>query len=403
MMKNKTNSAKTMLFASLIAVMILPVSTLDMAYAATTDEIKTAEEKIEEFKQRALRDNRIPSDELLERVGDKWLSEYKNEEHFEKEERDVKRYVERNSEKGDLNQENAEYITKIQNFETITNSIGDGHEIVLLVAELEKINNMYNPSEPVRKYHDWIATQYEVQDSSKEIHERLLEIIGDKVYLDLVTKHASNFNQLAENGSVPSNLMKSDPDYWNFVIMKNYCKEDPKCNVEQLIHQPGSTEEEITEFQENEANTTNVILDLWNYILPEAFAIWNKVHVNYIMTAVIDLEACRYFNCYESWYDGANLGSASIDIVSYDAPAEHVWSTYDMTFYGTACDTHGGSEIIISEIDTTPYLAHRLTSSLAENDLDYNNCVFTSSTSTATRDWVVGILVESDGSYYWAP
>jgi hypothetical protein len=397
-MYNTKTKIKTILFASLIAAMILPFSTMDFAEA-----VKSNDSKINEFKQKALRDNEIPSSELLERVGDQWLSSYRDAQHFDEEENTVKRFVERNLQKNDLNKNNAILITKIQNFETITNTVGNGHEIVLLVAELEKANNSYNPSEPVSKYHAWAATQYTVPDTLEEVSDKLLEIVGDKKFTNLAKKQANNFNSLAELGSVPSDMMKSDPEYWNFIIMQNYCEEDPECDVTVLKQQPGATDEEINDVQRKVGNKTDVSFNLWDYILPEVFAAWHKVQVNYTMTAVINLESCRYFNCYESWYDGSNTGAEDIDHSSYDSPSEHVWSTKDMSFYGTVCDTYGGSETVISEVDTTPYLATILETSLAENDVDYNNCAVTSNTSTATHDWVVGILVESPGSYYWAP
>ena len=92
--------------------MIFPFSSMDLAFAQADNSAK-----IEEFKQKALRDNVIPTSELLERVGDKWLTDYRDAEHFENEQSAVSRYVERNSDQSGLNGDNAKLITSIQNFE----------------------------------------------------------------------------------------------------------------------------------------------------------------------------------------------------------------------------------------------------------------------------------------------
>jgi len=150
-----------------------------------------------------------------------------------------------------------------------------------------------------------------------------------------------------------------------------------------------------------EQSIADVIFNLWDYILPEAHAAWVKNYVNYTMFASIGLEACYYNNCYESWYDSTNTNAQSIDHDQYDSPSEHVYRYYDMTFYGSVCDTYSGSETIISDIDTTPYLAQSLETSLAEDDDSINTCSTTTNISEADHDWVVGILVESAGSFYW--
>jgi len=57
---------KTVLFVSLIVAMIMPFSATDMAFAESSTDVK-----INEYKQKALRDNEVPYDELLQRVDDK--------------------------------------------------------------------------------------------------------------------------------------------------------------------------------------------------------------------------------------------------------------------------------------------------------------------------------------------
>ena len=98
-------------------------------------------------------------------------------------------------------------------------------------------------------------------------------------------------------------------------------------------------------------------------------------------------------------------GAYSIDHDSYGDPdLEHVYSGEYMYFYGRVCDTYTGSETVISEVETTPYLAQSLQNNLSDDDIDYNSCVSASYyNSSSSHDWMVGILVESPGSYYWTP
>jgi len=48
-------------------------------------------------------------------------------------------------------------------------------------------------------------------------------IVGDKTLVNLAKKQAQSFNELAENGNVPNELMMSDVDYWTFLIIMNLC------------------------------------------------------------------------------------------------------------------------------------------------------------------------------------
>ena len=347
------------------------------------------------------RKKEVPYEELLKRVGYKWLSNYKDARHFEKSEEAVNKFVERNKVKDDVDRENAKLIAKTHNFETITESVGHGHEIVLLVAQLEKTKGKYNPSEAVLKYHNWIEGQYTVPITKAEINDKLTEILGDKRFVNLAKKHANNFNKLAELGSVPIELFISDEDYWGEISHIASCERNSECDVDALKHQPGATQKEIERIQQIEAEINDVSFDLWDVVLPEAYA-WTKVQVSYDLYAKIQLGGCYYNNCYETW-NKITTGADSIDHDSYDSPPEHVYRDEYMYFYGRACDNYTGSEIIINEVEVTPYLAQSLKTGLSDDNLNYNSCVYASHyDSSSSHDWIVGILVESPGSYYWA-
>ena len=170
----------------------------------------------------------------------------------------------------------------------------------MLAAQLEKTSGKYNPSEAVLKYHNWIEEQYKVPTTKYEINDRLTGILGDERFVNLAQKHASNFNKLAELGSVPIELFISDEDYWGEISHIANCEYNSECNVDALKHQPGATQEEIERIQKIEAKINDVSFDLWDVILPEAYA-WTKVQVSYELYGKIQLGGCYYNNCYEPW------------------------------------------------------------------------------------------------------
>ncbi len=396
-MKNIPKTTKTTLFASLIAAMIFPLSSTDIASAEASSDIE-----IKEYKQKALRDNEVSADKLLKRVGDKWLSSYKDTRHFNTSEEAVNKFVERNSMKEGLNKENAKLISKIHNFETITESVGSGHEIVLLIAELQKAEGKYNPSEPVSKYHDWIASQYTVPTTKQGIKDRLTEILGDEKFVNLAKKHAKNFNKLAELGSVPLDLVILDEDYWGEIGHMAQCERDVNCDVNLLKHQPGATAEEIEKIRQLEAQVNDVSFDLRDLILPKAHAEWEQVFVSSSLYAKIQLGSCYYQNCVETWQEYPS-GPQVIDHDSYGSPdLEHVYRDSYMYFYGRNCDTYSGSQTIINKVTTTPYLAQVLKTNLSHSDTKINTCaVGYHYDSSSSHDWIVGIKVDTPGSCYW--
>ncbi|MCJ8306571.1 MAG: hypothetical protein HRU07_05915 [Nitrosopumilus sp.] len=166
-MNNITKKTQTILFASLIAAMILPFSGMDFATAdrgndkdAKQDkkekkhQEKLAQIKQKQFKQKALRDNEIPDSELLKRMGDKWISQYASVDEFERTEKGMKSYVEGDYQNNGWNQAMVKSHKKIHNFETMIENTGKGHELVLLLAEKNSLKGKYDPSEPVKKFHE---------------------------------------------------------------------------------------------------------------------------------------------------------------------------------------------------------------------------------------------------------
>jgi len=396
------NEIKTILFAALIAAMILPFSVMSTVDASNEDKVVNNAQKIEQFKQKALRDGEIPDSEMLDRLESKWLSKYDSSEQFERTQNAITIFVNANHQENGINQENVKNHIKIQNFDTITDSAGSGHEIVLLVAQLEKLQGKYNPGEPVLKFHEWLATKYTVPETKSEVSDRILEIVGDRKFVNLAEKSAQSFNALADNASVPTELFDEDPQYWATLLNITVCDANPECNADAIRNSYVPTDEEIEEAKRNDSRLNKVSFDMWNYILPQAFA-WTQHSPNYSMVASVTLDACWYGGCSSSWslFDS---GSGTIDEDSWTTGGnlEHAYRNYNMRFIGTVCDLYTGSEVVINSVTTTPYLALALQSQDALSNTEYQNaCAYTQKNITASTDWITGIQTTTSGSYYW--
>ena len=358
--------------------------------------------KIEEFRIQALANGQVPMGETLERLDSYWMEKYENAAHLEMTEDTVPSFIERNKDNGNAwDEANALLHSEIQNFETITGVVGQGHVITLHMAELDKLEGKYEPIEPVRKYHEWINATNTVPKEQKDITESLIKTLGDAKYIDLAMRHAENFNQLADNGSVPAELVDVDVQYWIFIANAAQCELKPDCDVPAMGDGQPVTVEELAEIErmEREADSPS---DLFDFVLPKAYA-WIRVYVDYDLYAYLNATSCYYNNCTESWDKDDQSGSGKIDVINYDSPAEHAYRDATMYFYGSACDTYSGSENVINKIETTPYLGNQLRTQYTVDGLNVNSCATASKTITATHDWILGILAESSGSYYWMP
>lgn len=386
-MNNISKNTKTLLFTFLIAAMILPFSTMDFAEAKKVDDKQTKNtQKIEQFKQKALRDNEIPSSELLDRFEDKWILQFDSVEEFERTQQGMKNYVDGTYQNNGWNQALVKGHIQIQNFETIIGNVGNGHEIVLLVTEKNKIKGQYVPSESVEKFHEWISIQYSTPNTIQEIDERLLEIVGEQKFMNLTKKVAKYFNNLADHGSVPTDLFNSDADYWVMVANTSMCEYNPQCNVEEFKN------------SQHRKNITPVSTGIWKYILPEAAAVTN---VTYTLNTYMDATGCYYNDCYRSYTTYPN-GSGVIDVVSFTTTGGNVQHTAPgeiLTFHASACGWYPG-QTVTNQVTVTPYLAHILRSSVSDSDTSTGSCAIAHSSFSVTKDWIYGVKAESTGSYY---
>lgn len=389
-----------MLFAGLAMILIVPTFGINSVHAVqpsqTDAETITQEtQKIEAFKQKALNDGNIPDTELLKRHDSAWISQYKSVQEFEKYENGIDDYVNTSHQNNGWNQDVVKSQIKIHNFEIMIGKVGYGHEITLLVAEKNKLQGNYNPPEPVKKYHDWIAKQYSVPDTIQGIDDRLVSIVGDKKFIPLAEKVAEEFDNLAKHGSVPMDLFNSDVNYWVFTADVAGCEYNSACNVTAMTAAQNAPKESVVQ--------PKPVSGFWQYILPEAFA-WTQQYVSYNLFTYINLSSCYYASCYESWQDAGITGPATIDIPDYTRPTnniQHAYTGATMTFYGSACPNVSSPPTPISEVNTTPYLAMSLDTTHTTDTVNYPYCATTSSSFTATHDWIVGIKTTSPGTYVW--
>ena len=392
------------MISSVLAVAMLTTIGFGAVSADESDKISKNEQKIQQFREQALADGNVPISEILERLSPHWVEKYDSKEHFTQTQETIHKFIDRNrDDTNSWNAKNAILHLEIQNFETITGVVGQGHAITLHAVALAKLEGNYKPTEPIKKYHTWLETMYTVPTDKEDIVASLVEILGDAKYVDLAMRHAANFNQLADNGSVPADLVKTDVHYWIFVANTAQCELNPDCDVSSMGDGEPATQEEIAEIERIERErAADSTFNPFDYILPKAYA-WSKVYVDYDLYAYLNATTCYYNNCVEDWDEDDQNGSGEIDVMNYDTPAEHAYSGATMYFYGSACDTHSGSENVINEVVTTPYLANELRTQYETDRLNINSCATASTTFVATADWILGILVESPGSYYWVP
>ncbi|MGI9567813.1 MAG: hypothetical protein ACR2LL_12485 [Nitrosopumilus sp.] len=263
-MTNKT--IKTVLFAVLVTTMILPMSGMNLAEAQNTSD-------------------KIPDDKLMERTGDNWKAQYKNDAEFEASQNTLKTYVAAELPDNGWNQAMVKDQIRIQNFDTIIEKRGFGHEIVALVVAKEQILGTYDSSDAVAQYHEWVTTQTNIPKTVEEIDQRLSEIV-DTNSMKLVPHLVETYNDMAEHGNVPKELIEKDVNFWIMTGNVAVCSYDEECNEEEL--------KELHLLARNQPQDTKipVIANPMDYILPEAFAVTSQEVIGYVFSYPIGCTGC---------------------------------------------------------------------------------------------------------------
>ena len=118
--------------------------------------------------------DKIPEQKLISRT-DVWKSKYKSDAEYEISNSELISYVTRELPDNKWNKVMVKEHIKIRNFETIIGERAMGPEIVALSVQKQKLQDKYDESQPVQKYHDWLLIQYSVSDNVSDIDGKLLE------------------------------------------------------------------------------------------------------------------------------------------------------------------------------------------------------------------------------------
>ncbi len=342
-MNNKT---KTILFASLIATIILPLSSSNVF----AEDQKTIEEKqkiakyiqdLEKLRQKALQNNKIPDSELTDRYGEKWESQYTSASKFTENFDAIKQYSQYQHQQNGWNEKMVKTHNAIYNFDTIIEKDGFGHEIVSLVVAKQKLQNQYSPTEPVEKFHEWVISKYTTPETVEEIDSRLLEIIGHNNFLRFSDEVLLHFNTLAEHGNVPESLFEQDSKYWNIIVNISMCQYSKNCDLDSL--------KDILENRsyERDASETPEIASNWlSLFLPNAYA-WSQAYHYSIIYG--EPWTCTYGNCKQSadvpWSIGEHDSTARPPDTSSSEGIGHGTSNY-MDFRVSTCSNQDAYNVV---------------------------------------------------------
>lgn len=172
----------------------------------------------------------IPRDALLPRTADAWVSQYDSKDDFVKSRAAMTEYVTRDSDHPWNDAIIADHIV-IQNFETLLGKRAVGPEIVALLAQKQVLQGTYSPSDPVREYHDWLFTKHAVPWTLDDVESRLSEITGGGKIYELAPQMAAAYHDMADHGSVPTELLENDREYWSDVLSISMCGYNAECDV----------------------------------------------------------------------------------------------------------------------------------------------------------------------------
>ena len=188
-----SKTMKTVLFASLIATMILPFG-MNTAFAETI------------------------SDEIVE------------ERNFSKvNHKTFQEYVDLPREDNAWNSAMIKENIKNYNIESKIGHDVDGYELLALDVQEQKLQNKYNPSLAEEKLHEWVLANYELPNDKKSIKDSIVSIAGQN-HLGHAKQVADSLNRLANLGVVSPDIHRADSTFWDAVIYDSYCELNGDCN-----------------------------------------------------------------------------------------------------------------------------------------------------------------------------
>ena len=199
-MYNVTKNTKIVVFASLIATIVLSLSGMSFAEAKVL--------------------NSLPDDRLLER-DDGWKSKYATVDEFEKSKRSITTYVSDQHPDNKWNEQTKKNQIVIYNFDTKADARNAGLNALLAYVENQKSSGSYNPTGAEKRFHEWAFKQ-----------------IPDPVMPDASLEHVKKvikaYNSNANYGNVPTELIETDSEFWiNMATLKS-CDLENGCDMNEL-------------------------------------------------------------------------------------------------------------------------------------------------------------------------
>lgn len=280
-------SSKTILFASLIAAMILSIGSISIVSAETNSDEVTENrtwglEKHQIFL--AFAEHDMPDN--------KW-----NEQMLKE---NIKNY----------------------NIETKIGHDVDGYALVALDVQQQKLQNTYNPSLAQEKLHEYLLSVYDVPDTKKDIKASVIEITGQTHY-GHGKQLADSLNRMADMGIVSNDVHEKDVEFWNNIAVLSYCDLSNECPAAMV------------------ATINNEVNDI-----STASIIQVSGYTSHVATINIQYQSCET-SAQTCYIFKANIGSGYI---SYEFPGPgHVGDYYlrsDMTNWSGA----GGIVFVMGQV-----------------------------------------------------
>jgi len=341
-------NARTILFASLIAAMVLPFS----GGAVSAEDQQANDEKmakyiqeLEKLRQDALDGDKIPDSKLAERYGEKWISQYPSAAKFRESFDAIKQYSQHQYQQNGWNEKMVKTHNAVSNFDTMIEKDGFGHEIVSLVVAKQKLQDQYSATEPAAKFHDWVGLKYLAPETAEQIDARLLEIVGSGHFLRFADDIAAKFNSMAEHGNVPEDLFDQDPRYWNVIVNISTCRYDKTCDLDSM---KGILESKA---YERDAGDMPEVASGWlSLFLPNAYA-WSPTHHS---TAVYgEPFTCTYGNCRITEYVPVSIGEHNVTAQPPETGGSEGTghgTSNDMDIHVSTCSNEDGYNVVYATV-----------------------------------------------------
>ncbi len=104
-----------------------------------------------------------------------------------------------------------------------------GYELAGLIAKLQILDGIYNPTSPERKMHEWAFFMHDIPEDRETINARI-DFITNNADDELVNDLVDAIHRLVNIGSVSRDLKDSDRNYWFLLSVKTACDHDPICS-----------------------------------------------------------------------------------------------------------------------------------------------------------------------------